>query len=179
MTNNEQNWHLNFFKHISLSSNFPAPLNNRGQTSLCGQKLVWRYSLLPLATHIHEQEKWLLLWAKTCCCWKCCWHQMELLCWKNNNILVLPRRFEENFIPYLENHYLDENVLFCGLKKELVFIQTEPLGTLEEEVLCLSNCWKQFLWSVGGQILAMLVTSNFANCLVFILFCGLLFILQT
>ena len=44
---------------------------------------------------------------------------------------------KENFIPYLENHYLDENVLFCGLKKELFFIQTEPLGTLEEEVLCL------------------------------------------
>ena len=84
--NNEQNWHLNFLKHIFRSSKFPAPLNNRGQTSLCGQKLVWRYSLLPLATHIHEQEKWLLLWAKTCCCWKCCWHQMELLCWKNNNI---------------------------------------------------------------------------------------------
>ena len=143
MTNNEQNWHLNFLKHIFRSSKFPAPLNNRGQTSLCGQKLVWRYSLLPLATHIHEQEKWLLLWAKTCCCWKCCWHQMEWLCWKNNNILVLSRKFWGEFHPlFREPLFLWKHTVAQRLLAQMEFKW---------------NCWfgkttTVSLWNIGSNL---------------------------
>ena len=57
-------------------------------------------------------------------------------------------------------------MLFCGLKKVLFFTKRalghfRRRGSLSETGF-FQNCWKQLL---GGQVLALLVTSNFANCL--------------
>ena len=53
-------------------------------------------------------------------------------------------------------------LLYCSLL--CCFLQTDPLGIKgEEEGLSetglFQNCWKQFLRSVGGQVLALLVTT--------------------
>ena len=56
-------------------------------------------------------------------------------------------------------------MLFC----ELLVFTNIPLGTFRggsfpSETGLFQKCWKQILWLVGGQVLASLVTSNFAIC---------------